>query len=73
MEHMAAEVIVPPPPVATLTDHDRCDRCGSRAFLRATFPQGGGLLLCAHHGRQHLPALRAGGAYITDETDQVPG
>ncbi|MDR1393981.1 MAG: hypothetical protein LBJ62_08465 [Bifidobacteriaceae bacterium] len=39
-----------------LTAHDRCDRCGARAYVRAAFAHGD-LLFCAHHARQYRPNL----------------
>ncbi|HEY1973820.1 MAG TPA: hypothetical protein VGH89_38125 [Pseudonocardia sp.] len=51
---MNAIVVVPP-----LTRLDRCDRCGAAAKTRATLPNGGELLFCAHHTRQHADRLRA--------------
>ncbi len=51
----------------TLSAADRCDRCGSQAYVRARLHTGGELLFCAHHGRQHLPKLRQH-AEIDDET-----
>ena len=47
---------------------DRCDRCGSRAYVRATLPRGSQLLFCGHHGNAHGPALLAAGAFLYDET-----
>ena len=41
-----------------LTAADRCDRCGAQAYIRARLVSGGELLFCAHHGREHLPALK---------------
>lgn len=43
---------------APLTAADRCDRCGAKAYVRARLHAGGELLFCAHHGREHIPALR---------------
>ena len=54
-----------------LTQADRCDRCGARAYFRVTLPGGGELLFCAHHGRAHEPALRAAEASIQDETQEL--
>ena len=51
-----------------LTAADRCDRCGARAYIRVSFPQGGELLFCGHHGRAHQSALQAAEADIQDET-----
>ena len=57
----------------TLSATDRCDRCGARAYIRATVA-GSPLLFCAHHGQQHLPALRErGDVEILDETHLLEG
>ncbi|MER7070747.1 hypothetical protein [Terrabacter sp. NPDC000476] len=59
-----------------LTAADRCDRCGAQAYIRARLVSGGELLFCAHHGREHLPALKDKALDIRDETDrlnEVPG
>ena len=53
-----------------LTAHDRCDRCGAQAYVRATLHGGGELFFCAHHARKHVPALRDL-AHIHDETDKL--
>ncbi|GAA4090317.1 hypothetical protein ACIBH1_33155 [Nonomuraea sp. NPDC050663] len=58
-------------PVKPLTALDRCDRCGAQAYIRATLPIGGELLFCAHHGRQHIAALRDKGAEILDESAKL--
>lgn len=44
---------------ATLTRHDRCDRCGAVALARAVLASGGELLFCGHHARRHGPKLRS--------------
>lgn len=54
-----------------LTASDRCDRCGAQAYIRARLVTGGELLFCAHHGRQHLPALVDRAVDIRDETDRL--
>ena len=54
----------------TLTAVDRCDRCSAQAYVRATLHAGGELLFCAHHGREHIPAL-VGLADIHDESDRL--
>ena len=54
----------------TLTSVDRCDRCGAQAYLRVFLRSGGELLFCAHHGREHSPAL-AGLAEIHDESERL--
>ncbi len=60
-----------PTMIPQLTSADRCDRCGARAYFRALLVTGGELLFCAHHGRQHLPALQSRCSQIIDETDQL--
>lgn len=54
-----------------LTAADRCDRCGAQAYIRARLISGGELLFCAHHGRQHLPALQDKTIDIHDESDRL--
>ena len=54
-----------------LTASDRCDRCGAQAYIRARLVSGGELLFCAHHGRQHLPALMSKAIDIHDESDRL--
>ena len=54
----------------SLTAADRCDRCGAQAYVRARLHGGGELLFCAHHGREHLPALRHR-AEIHDESERL--
>lgn len=56
---------------APLTAADRCDRCGARAYVRALLNNGGELLFCAHHGRQHESALRTEAAKIHDESQAL--
>ena len=51
-----------------LTTADRCDRCGSQAYLRVTLASGGELLFCAHHAKEHAEALAKVAARIQDET-----
>jgi hypothetical protein len=50
---------------APLTRLDRCDRCSAAARVRALLPNGGELLFCGHHAREHTPRLRAVGATLT--------
>ena len=54
-----------------LTVMDRCDRCGSRAYVRATLPAGTELLFCGHHGNAHRPSLLVAGAALHDQTDEL--
>lgn len=55
---------------ATLTAHDRCDRCGAQAYVRVEM-EFGELLFCAHHARQHSTALSEVATTIHDETDRL--
>ncbi|MGL5858490.1 MAG: DUF7455 domain-containing protein [Angustibacter sp.] len=55
----------------SLTAADRCDRCGAQAYLRVQLGSHGELLFCAHHGREHAPALAQRAAVIHDETDRL--
>jgi hypothetical protein len=54
-----------------LTALDRCDRCGAQAYVWALLPSGLELLFCAHHNRQHSPALTKVAVGILDETDRL--
>jgi hypothetical protein len=60
-----AETAVP------LTALDRCDRCPSQAYVRATLPTGMELLFCGHHGHEHHDKLVLAGATFYDETDKL--
>ena len=52
-----------------LTRHDRCDRCGAQAFVKATLSTADGLelLFCGHHFRDNELKLVAAGAVVHDE------
>ena len=50
---------------------DRCDRCGSQAYVRATMTTGAELLFCSHHANEHRPALVVAGASFHDETNKL--
>ena len=64
-------VIDAPTSAPALTAHDRCDRCGAQAYVRATLPGGTDLLFCGHHGNAHRPLLLVAGAELHDETDKL--
>lgn len=55
-----------PDAAPALTAADRCDYCGSRAWVRVTLANGQ-LLFCAHHARQHMDALRASALSVQDD------
>ena len=54
-----------------LTALDRCDRCSSQAYVRATMPSGAELLFCGHHANEHRAPLIVAGASFYDETDKL--
>jgi hypothetical protein len=45
--------------------HERCDRCGAQAFIRAVLATGD-LLFCAHHGREFGKALAEVALHVED-------
>jgi hypothetical protein len=47
-----------------LTSHDRCDRCGAAAKVRALLRTQGELLFCGHHAREHARRLQDIGAVL---------
>ena len=49
----------------------RCDRCGAQAYVRVLLHSRQDLLFCAHHYRQHAPALSKVAAGIQDETGRL--
>lgn len=54
-----------------LTALDRCDRCGSQAYVRATLEAGTELLFCAHHWREHGPKVQEVAKHVHDETEKL--
>jgi hypothetical protein len=58
-------------PTKPLTALDLCDRCGAQAYVRVLLPNAGELLFCAHHSREHLPALKKVAVDIQDETQRL--
>ena len=59
---------VTPAPAAVLTMNDRCDRCGSQAYVCARLSSGSELLFCGHHARQYGSELRKIAVTISDQT-----
>jgi 4-hydroxyphenylpyruvate dioxygenase-like putative hemolysin len=49
----------------------RCDRCGAQAYVRVLLPSRQDVLFCAHHYRQHAPALAGMAIAIQDETHRL--
>jgi hypothetical protein len=59
------------PDAVPLTMADRCDRCSSQAYVRATLPTGADLLFCGHHANEHRASLLVAGAVFHDETAKL--
>jgi len=58
-------------PIKPLNANDLCDRCGAPAYVRVILPGSAELLFCAHHNRQHAPALAKVAVEIHDETSRL--
>jgi hypothetical protein len=58
-------------PTKPLNAHDLCDRCGAPAYVRVVLSGSAELLFCAHHNRQHAPALAKVAVEIQDETARL--
>lgn len=57
-----------------ITDFDRCDSCGHRAYMVATKVINGKempLYFCGHHGNKHRLMLDLSGWTVTDETSKL--
>lgn len=63
-----AEEIAFADPRRELTALDRCDVCDARAWVRAVMKTSE-LLFCAHHGSQHIEALRDSAIFIQDDRE----
>jgi hypothetical protein len=50
----------------TLTNADRCDRCGAQARVRVVLATGD-LLFCAHHAKAYEPTLKTTAVHWYDE------
>ena len=61
---------VTPPAPTTLTNADRCDRCGAQARVRVVLASGD-LLFCAHHAKAYEPTLREQARQWVDESATV--
>jgi hypothetical protein len=53
-----------------LTEHDRCDRCGSQAYVEVSLSTGE-LLFCAHHFQAFEGHLRSIATAVLDERDRL--
>ena len=61
---------IQPPARRFLSDRDRCDRCGSQAYVQVTVPTGQ-LLFCAHHFQAFEARLRPIAISVLDERDRL--
>lgn len=50
-----------------LTAADRCDRCGAAAAARVILANGGELLFCGHHAREHSARLSELAAVVHEQ------
>jgi len=61
-------------PAGPMNAVHRCDRCGAQAYVHVLLRSCHDLLFCAHHYRQHTPALAKVAVEIQDETERLaPG
>jgi hypothetical protein len=55
----------------TLSNLDRCDRCGAQAYVRFEFDQGMELLFCNHHATEHGEKIRQVAVAVQDESHRL--
>jgi hypothetical protein len=62
-----------PQEATKLNAHDRCDRCGSQAYVRVLAANGKlALLFCNHHFGKHADSLLDSGWTVThDQRDEL--
>ncbi len=51
---------------------DRCDRCGSSAYVKVRLGSGGELLFCGHHASKHESGYLPLAAHVLDERSFIP-
>jgi hypothetical protein len=54
-----------------LTANDRCDKCGSQAYVLVIFPEDKALMFCSHHWNENSAKLLEVAVDIIDETDKL--
>lgn len=54
--------------MSILSENDRCDRCGARAYVLVILDRGSELTFCGHHGRKYRRQLTAAALVVHDET-----
>ena len=57
-------------PVQTLSATDRCDLCGSRAYVQVFF-ETGSLMFCGHHSKKFDVKMREKAVSFIDETSFI--
>lgn len=58
----------PAEPERELDLSDRCDQCGSAAYVQAKLFNGNTILFCGHHGTKYeFSIIEQGGSYVIDE------
>lgn len=64
-----------PDTVMPMNSRDKCDRCGSQAFSRASILTDTGktvdLVFCGHHFHLYHPGLTTIALFIQDETARI--
>jgi hypothetical protein len=58
------------PLIRTLTYTDRCDSCGSQAYMAVTFLTGE-LLFCGHHSKKFAGTISEQAVGIHDQTSDL--
>jgi hypothetical protein len=53
-----------------LTANDRCDACGSQAYVQV-FINDASLLFCAHHYNKNEEAIKPTAKYVYDRRDML--
>lgn len=54
----------------SLSAHDRCDSCGSQAYVQV-FMSEGDLLFCSHHYKKNQDLLMSTAKHIHDESHKL--
>jgi acetyl-CoA carboxylase beta subunit len=54
-----------------LSAQDRCDKCGSQAYVLVIFENENSLTFCGHHWNQYAEKLIALAIDVVDETDKL--
>lgn len=53
-----------------LTLADRCDSCGSQAFVRASFMEGE-LMFCQHHYSKHYEKINSQAIWVHEQLEDL--